>query len=70
MVRDLIIRPKAEVELTDAFNGYEDTLSGLGSDYLNTVEAALSGIQRPPTAFPVAHGDIRRYLIRRFPCAA
>jgi len=69
MARDLIIRSKAEAELTDSFNWYENQVSGLGSDYLNTVEAALAGIQRNPTAYPIIRGEIRRCLVRRFPYA-
>ena len=69
MVRELIIRPKAEAELSDAFSWYENQLSGLGSDYLNAIEAALHTIQRNPETYPVVHGRIRRCLIRRFPYA-
>ena len=69
MARDIIIRSKAETDLTDAFNWYEDQVSGLGIDYLNTVDAALSGIQQNPTAYPVVHGKVRRRLVRRFPYA-
>ena len=69
MARDLIIRSKAEAELVDAFNWYENQVSGLGSDYLNTVDAALSGIQRNPAVHPIVHGKVRRCLVRRFPYA-
>jgi len=68
-VRDLIIRPKAEAELSDAFGWYEDQVPGLGADYLNAVEASLYAIKRNPEIYPVVHGTIRRCLIRRFPYA-
>ncbi len=69
MVRDLTIRPKAEAELSDAFGWYEDQVSGLGSDFLNAVEAALYSIKRNPETYPAVHGAVRRCLIRRFPYA-
>lgn len=68
-MRDLIIRPKAEIELSDAFSWYENQVSGLGADYLNAVEASLYTIKRNPETCPVVHGTIRRCLIRRFPYA-
>jgi len=69
MAHDLIIRPKAEAELSEAFSWYEDQISGLGSDYLNAIEAALCAIKRNPEIYPTVHGTIRRCLIRRFPYA-
>ena len=69
MVRDLTIRPKAEAELSAAFNWYEDQVLGLGSDYLDTVETTLHTLQRNPETYPVVYNSIRRCLIRRFPYA-
>lgn len=69
MAHDLIIRPAAEAELADAYAWYEDRIPGLGADFLNAVEAALSSIKRNPDTGPVVHQSIRRSLIRRFPYA-
>ena len=69
MARDLIIRSRAEAELADAFNWYENQVSELGSDFLKTVDAALAGVLRNPAAHPIVHGKIRRCLVRRFPYA-
>jgi toxin ParE1/3/4 len=69
MVRDLTIRPEAEVELADAYAWYEDKVSGLGADFLNAVEAALFSIKRNPEINPVVFKSIRRCLTRRFPYA-
>jgi toxin ParE1/3/4 len=69
MAHDLIIRPKAEAELADAFNWYENNVQGLGADFLNAVETALLEISRNPDQHPIIHKGIRRSLIRRFPYA-
>lgn len=67
MTLELIVRPEAESELADAFDWYEDRVSGLGSDFLLNVDAAFHSILRNPRQFPVVHNNLRRALIRRFP---
>ena len=67
MKRPLIIRPEAEFDLAEAYGWYETQLSGLGSQFLLSVDAALSSIQRTPELYPVIHKNVRRSLIRRFP---
>jgi toxin ParE1/3/4 len=69
MAHDLIIRPEAEAELAEAFNWYEGKVQGLGSEFLNSVEAALLEIRRNPDLHPIIYKNIRRRLIRRFPYA-
>jgi hypothetical protein len=34
MIRRLIIRPEAEAEMAEAFDWYEERLSGLGASFL------------------------------------
>jgi len=64
---ELIVSPEAEAEMGEAFDWYEEQLPGLGSDFLLNVDAALNAILRNPKQFPVAHKNLRRTLIRRFP---
>jgi hypothetical protein len=52
MSRRLIVRPEAEAEMADAFDWYEDRLSGLGSEFLLCVDAAFSAILRSPQEYP------------------
>lgn len=61
------IFPRAEVDLTSAFDYYEAHAPGLGHEFLRAVEATLSWIARYPQAAPAVRGDIRRALLRRFP---
>jgi plasmid stabilization system protein ParE len=63
----LIIRPEAEEEIADAFDWYEERVSGLGSDFLLCVDAALNSILRQPQQYPRVYRTVRRALTRRFP---
>jgi plasmid stabilization system protein ParE len=67
MSRRLIVRPEAEVELTEAFDWYEDRVPGLGSEFLLCVDAVFRAILRSPQQYPHAHRTVRRALTRRFP---
>ena len=63
----IVIRPAAAADIEDAFVWYEEQRSGLGSDFLKTVDDALIAIQRAPHLHPVIHRDTRRALLQRFP---
>ncbi len=67
MSRRLIVRPEAEAELAEAFDWYEDRVSGLGSDFLLCVDAVLNAVLRDPQHYPRTHRVVRRALTRRFP---
>jgi len=64
---ELIIRPEAETEMTDAFDWYEERVTGLGSEFLLAADAAFQGILRSPCQYPVVYKTVRRALLRRFP---
>jgi toxin ParE1/3/4 len=64
---ELTVRPEAETEINEAFKRYEERVSGLGSDFLLSVDAALQAILRNPQSYPTVHRTLRRALIRRFP---
>jgi plasmid stabilization system protein ParE len=66
---EVIVRPEAEAEITEAFRWYEDRSEGLGSEFMRALDASLSAIQRNPTAFAIVHRQMRRALLRRFPYA-
>ena len=48
MSRRLVIRPEAEQDMVDAFDGYEDRVPGLGHEFLPCVHAVLGSILRTP----------------------
>lgn len=63
----LIVRPEAEEDIQAAFQYYEVCSKGLGSDFILSVDAILSLIQRNPEIFPKIYKDIHRGLLQRFP---
>jgi plasmid stabilization system protein ParE len=64
---ELVIRPEAEEEISEAFRWYEDKSEGLGSEFMRALDAGLSYIQRNPAAYAIVHKQMRRALLRRFP---
>lgn len=48
---------------------YEGRRTGLGEEFLSSVDACLESIRRRPGMYPVVHEGYRRSLIRRFPYA-
>lgn len=63
----LSVSPRAEAEIREAEQWYEERSEGLGAAFLEVVEQALAGIEENPLRFPVIYRDIRRALLRRFP---
>ncbi len=67
MNRKLVIRPEAEKEMTEAFEWYENSVDGLGYEFLLCVEAVFQSIRRSPQQYRRVHTKVRRALTRRFP---
>ncbi len=65
----LIYHPHAEQELIDAARFYQERVPGLGSEFLDAVDGAISAIQSSPEQWKIIEANVRRYLIRRFPYA-
>lgn len=63
-----LLRP-AELELLDAAQYYELQAAGLGNDFLDKVDAALTDIRKHPEQCPIVTLNIRRRLVSRFPYA-
>jgi plasmid stabilization system protein ParE len=68
MKKPLIVRSEAEVDLSEAYQWYEQQVRGLGAEFLLCMDAVMASIERNPQLYPVVHrGVIRRALTRRFP---
>ncbi|HYJ04751.1 MAG TPA: type II toxin-antitoxin system RelE/ParE family toxin [Chthoniobacterales bacterium] len=65
----VIYHPDAEAELIEAAKFYQRRVPGLGAQFLNGVDHAISVISAAPGRWAVIEKDVRRYLIRRFPYA-
>ena len=59
----------AELELLDAAQYYELQATGLGSEFLDKIDAAIEDIREHPERWPIVKTDIRRRLVHRFPYA-
>jgi hypothetical protein len=57
----------ARVELLEAIDFYNSRRSGLGSDFLDEVEAVLVLVCENPLQFALAEDDIRIARTKRFP---
>ena len=64
---EIIIRPEAEKDLSDAFAWYEDKRGGLGFDFLLHVDAGLRFIARNPEIYAPEYKGTRKHFIKRFP---
>ena len=63
----IIVRPEAELDISDAYIWYESKSPGLGAQFIDAIDEALLLASRSPEIFPKAHRSTRRALIRRFP---
>lgn len=69
MATRLVLAPVVEQDISEAYDWYEDRRTGLGEDFLLCVDACFESVRRSPEMYPVAHGEHRRCLVRRFPYA-
>jgi len=46
---------------------YEARGRGLGAEFLRSLDAALSNVQRHPALYPIVSSQARRAVLRRFP---
>ncbi len=67
MTYRLVIRKKAETQLTEIVDWYEKRLTGLGSELLICFDAVFFAVERNPLLFQVKYKNIRCALVPRFP---
>ena len=65
----VIFAAEAEADALDAFAWYEDQRAGLGAQFRDALDVAVSRIADAPLAYAVQYRDLRRVLVRRFPYA-
>lgn len=69
MSKDVILRPDALRDIAEAKNWYEERTTGLGEDFLRSVEFCIDSVRQNPEWYAIAHASYRRALVRRFPYA-
>lgn len=63
----VVFSPEARLELDEACAWYESELPGLGQRLRREVRAALPRIRSWPQGWPVLRGEVRKYVLTRFP---
>jgi toxin ParE1/3/4 len=67
MKKNLLLRSAAENDIIQAFNWYNDRLTGLGNEFLSSINEAIELISQSPESYPMIYKNIRRILVKRFP---
>jgi len=66
-VKPLAFHPNAEAEFAFAVDYYTERRPLLGREFVAAVERALRFARENPAAGTTVRGDLRRWLVRRFP---
>jgi len=67
MIRPLLLRPEATVEIQEARGWYEQRRQGLGDEFMAAVREALTAVETSPQRYPIVRRDVRRAMLHRFP---
>ena len=63
------LKPEAKADLMQAFDWYERRRAGLGAEFLNSVDTAITRLSGNPLHHRRVRGVFRRALVHRFPYA-
>ena len=63
----LIFHRDVNSDIHDSFVWYETQRTGLGADFVLSLEATFENIMRNPERFPISEEDTRKALVFRFP---
>ena len=63
----VLIRPRAEEDLREARQWYEERRKGLGDELVAAVRRAIRSLEEEPERRPFYYREFRRLLTRRFP---
>jgi plasmid stabilization system protein ParE len=67
MTLRIVFRRAAKSEFEDAAVRYDEQRAGLGEEFTIDIEQAVARAAAAPERYPIAFGDIRRTVARRFP---
>ena len=67
MSLDLLIKPRAELDLLEAYNFYDELSPGIGAELVRIVDERMRFIGTNPKACPIKYRDFRRALVPKFP---
>ncbi len=66
---ELRVSSRAEADLAAAFDWYQARVPGLGTDFVQCVDATVEIVRRSPQLFRRRHGEYRLAPTPRFPYA-
>ena len=66
-MRQFIVRRAAEADILDAQHWYETRDPDLGTAFAEEIQATMTRISEYPQSHSIAHRDVRRALVHRFP---
>lgn len=58
---------EARLDIQETVDWYDSRREGLGDEFLLSLEATVSNLQRNPFHYPLRYDQVRRILLRRFP---
>lgn len=61
--------PDVKLEISEAYQWYQNQAEGLGDDYIFELELAFQTIAEIPYIWPKFKNEFRRYILSRFPFA-
>ncbi len=64
---DLIISPRAEIEIENAADWYKNKQYGIEKRFLQLIALHLKGIRKNPYMYPIKHVILRECVMRPFP---
>lgn len=67
MKRSVFIRLRAEHDIEEARNWYNQRQPDLGSSFLDEVSRAIQALETDADRFPIYYRSFRRILLPRFP---
>ena len=67
MIRKLVVRPQARLELAEASDWYDEQSKGRGDELLRAVETSIQKIMRNPFQYQRLYRDARRARLGKFP---
>ncbi len=66
-MKEVIFDRLAKLELDDSTEFYDNQVSGLGKRFRIEVKSGIRRIRENPETWPREKGEIKRYLLHKFP---
>ena len=67
MTLPVILRDEAAADVASASHWYDRQRSGLGDQFLDSLNQLLNDIEAAPLAYAASYREVRRAKLRRFP---